>query len=125
MRQIEELRARCLPAARPRGDPLVLDAGIPLEVYQTRSPWNHWGPPITLVFVLCLTVLGAIFLWNQGSISLAEIDLEKSKVELEHARLMAADDSWSIEGVISIALWTLFVAVCAFGALPYIIVKCR
>ena len=75
--------------------PPVASAGQPLEIYQERSPWSMWGPVLVLTCILCSALLAVVYMAMTGSITLAEIDLATKQAELEHARLMGNDESWS------------------------------
>ena len=75
--------------------PPVLSAGQPLEIYRERSPWSMWGPVLVLAVIASIAFVVVFHLAMTGWVSLAEIDLAQSELELEHARLMAAADSYS------------------------------
>ena len=95
---------------------LQFEQGRPLEVYRYRSNTDRFMPIIVLALIASLTLLGLVWLWNSGSIKLAEIGLEQSKVELEHARLKADDDSWTEGQVVTLIVAMGFVALAGGGA---------
>lgn len=105
------------PAARQL--PLA-SAGQPLEIYQERSPWSMWAPVLVLSLIVSVAAIALFHLAMTGWVSLAEIGLAQSELELEHARLMAADDSYTEGQVIG------YVAAALLGALvvPAVSITC-
>lgn len=75
--------------------PPVLSAGQPLEIYRERSPWSMWGPVLVLSVIVAVAAVALFHLAMTGWVSLAELDLARSEIELEHARLMAEAESYS------------------------------
>ena len=95
---------------------LEFEQGRPLEVYRYRSNADRLAPIIVIAVIVSVTILSALYLWNSGSIRLAEIELEQKKVELEHARLKGNDDSWSEAQVITLVIGMGLVALAGGGA---------
>lgn len=69
--------------------------GQPLEVYRTPNPWSMWGPVLVISLIVSVAAVAIFHLAMTGWVSLAEIGLARSEIELEHARLMAEAESYS------------------------------